>query len=679
MNVFLGETTQKLAYSLSYIAIIEFSYHVIGIGSSFSSMNFTALALAQMKKTLAEIKKMVQIILSTPLKTAGKKVLTAINYLENQLVDEAIGEFRAAKEDAQTAYEYAKAQGTDLEVLRQVETAFQIIILAKFSMLSYNKESGTIEPFSVLDDNKQKAIAKELERDCYDFLEYHANVKVGLFSLNRDTKKLEIKSVKNNLLKCLYPYISEGNKYTSPNKELPMVFEIECNSKLIPDDEDNATLLNLGFRKYKGNNVRESAMLYKDSDGDVVAVQSLGRILFYERKKSKTTVKFGPMKPYALSSFLMRGIEFERTTDKNPVFYATRFEVCKNRNLPYSYQKLTTHFDPGSVPSFYLYKSTGNAWFCSTRVGEDDDYHSCVLRNIPRQKPEAITEWPPLTGWEYFHEDGDWKQCILQHHSFCEIILPDPSDDLECASECASNDEQHRATATINIEQRQATASNSEQRQATASNNDEIKGEEINSDEINNYEIYSEQINGDEINNYEIYSEQQRERPKHFTTSGPLAALDSKFEDDDVITFSDEINSEQRRATASNSNEINSEQINSDEINNYEIYSEQQRERPKHTSHTVENGRKIHRTRSNSAEIDLKHGRARSKQTSRKVENGRKIPRTRLSLTEIDLRHGRARSKHTSRKVENGQKICRPRSSSAKITLEHSQKMIVPH
>ncbi|XP_063721160.1 uncharacterized protein LOC134847855, partial [Symsagittifera roscoffensis] len=238
-----GETAQKLAYSLSYIAMIEFSYHVIGIGSSFSSMDLTALTLAQMKKTLEDIKKMVKIILSTPLKTAGKKVLTAINCLENKQVAEAIMKFRAAEDDALTAYEYAKGQGKSLENLKEVETAFQIIVLAKVCSLSYDEESKTMEPFYVLDDDKQRTIANELERDCHDFLEYHGNVKVGVFSLNKDTKNFELKSMKNKILKCLYPYISEGKKYTCANKELPMSFEIECDPTLIPDEKKDATLL----------------------------------------------------------------------------------------------------------------------------------------------------------------------------------------------------------------------------------------------------------------------------------------------------------------------------------------------------------------------------------------------------------------------------------------------------
>ena len=73
---------------------MELSYHVIGVGASFSSIDMTGLALAQIKKTLEDIKKMIGVILAAPLKTAIDKTATAMNLLQNEQVDEAIEEFR---------------------------------------------------------------------------------------------------------------------------------------------------------------------------------------------------------------------------------------------------------------------------------------------------------------------------------------------------------------------------------------------------------------------------------------------------------------------------------------------------------------------------------------------------------------------------------------------------------
>ena len=397
-----GETAQKLAYSLSYIAMIEFSYHVIGIGSSFSSMDLTALTLAQMKKTLEDIKKMVKIILSTPLKTAGKKVLTAINCLENKQVAEAIMKFRAAEDDALTAYEYAKGQGKSLENLKQVETAFQIIVLAKVCSLSYDEESKTIEPFYVLDDDKQRTIANELERDCHDFLEYHGNVKVGVFSLNKDTKNFELKSMKNKILKCLYPYISEGKKYTCANKELPMNFEIECDAALMPDEKKDATLLILGFRRNERKKVTE--LFYKNRDGDVVSDNSCRKIWFNETKKSKNKVRFVLVKYLVISPVNLGHTKFVQTTDHETIFFAKYFKPCCKDPNRTRYEELLSY----TGAPFFLYRSSGNAWFCSPNVRKTDDDPECMLRNIPRESTEELRKMPPLSGWEYFSEDEEW-------------------------------------------------------------------------------------------------------------------------------------------------------------------------------------------------------------------------------------------------------------------------------
>ena len=397
-----GETAQKLAYSLSYIAMIEFSYHVIGIGSSFSSMDLTALTLAQMKKTLEDIKKMVKIILSTPLKTAGKKVLTAMNCLENKQVAEAVMEFREAKKDAQTAYEYAKGQGKSLENLKQVETAFQIIVLAKVCILSYDEESKTMEPFYVLDDDKQRTIANELERDCHDFLEYHASVKVGVFSLNKDTKNFELKSMKNKILKCLYPYISEGKKYTCANKELPMSFEIECDPTLMPDEKKDATLLILGFRGYERKKVTE--LFYKNRDGDVVSYKSSEEIGFYGTSKSKNKIRLGPFKYFVIYPDDLGLTKFLQTTDHETIFFAEFLKSCWKIPSPGQFVEHDSFRDG----VFFLYRSSGNAWCCSPNVGRTDDDPKCMLRNIPRESTEELGEMPPLSGWEYFSKDGEW-------------------------------------------------------------------------------------------------------------------------------------------------------------------------------------------------------------------------------------------------------------------------------
>ena len=192
---------------------------------------------------------MVGIILSAPLETAFKKTLTAINLLQNVQIEEAVTDFRGAKDDAQMAVVYARRQGRDLACIRQVLTATQIIVLAKLCIYSYDKNSQTIEPFYVLDNKKQNAIAIQLERDCKEFVEYHRTVRVGFFSLNEDAKKKELGLMKNSLLKTVYPYISEGKKYTCATRKLHKSFNVEYDPVLIPDGKGNATAVIIGTKE----------------------------------------------------------------------------------------------------------------------------------------------------------------------------------------------------------------------------------------------------------------------------------------------------------------------------------------------------------------------------------------------------------------------------------------------
>ncbi|XP_063719322.1 uncharacterized protein LOC134846066 [Symsagittifera roscoffensis] len=369
-------------------------------------MSSTGLTLGQMKMTLKDIKKMVKIILSAPLQIAGKKTLSAINFLENKQIKLTVQQFWFALQDAQQAFEFAISQGNSIENLEHAAKASQIIVLAKFCTLSYDEQSETIEPFYVLDDDKQKAIANELENDCKNFLEFHKTVKVAFFSLNKNTKNKALRSMKNTFLKALYPYISEGKKYTQAEKELLMKTEIKCDPELVPQGYENATPLILGFRKNEKNKVIES--FYKDGDGYIVSAQKSSEIGFYQKCKSE--IKIFLFKYFLLSPDGMKNMEFLRTTDQNPIFYAKSLKWSRNEHV-----KIDVRI-PISL-AFFLYRSAKNEWFCSPVVGEEDEFHSCVLRNkIDDTSPAAraeITDSPPLSGWEYFSKDGEW---VLYDH-----------------------------------------------------------------------------------------------------------------------------------------------------------------------------------------------------------------------------------------------------------------------
>ena len=367
----LGDRAQNLAYTLSYVALIEFSHNVIGVGSSFYSMDLIGLALAQIKKTLEDI---------TPLKTAVNKTLSAMNLLQNQQIEEAVAEFRGAKDDAQTAFQCAKSLGKDLHHIQQVSIATRIIILAKLCIYSYDKNSQTIEPFHCLDDSKQRAIAIELERDCKDFIEYHQKVKVGFFSLKKDNKKEELQSIKNELLKIVYPYISEGKKYTCSTRMLGVEFEIEYDSDLIPEAEANATMVKLGTRKNNRNKITET--FYKLPNGSVDIGNTCEAIEWIEKKEFGKTMKFRLIKYFICSQDCLSGLRFIRTTEQGPIFWVEALPVRDNK-----------FFD-----MFFLYWSSTIGWYCSPSIKFWEEDSGCVLRNrTPQNKGDctriASTEW----------------------------------------------------------------------------------------------------------------------------------------------------------------------------------------------------------------------------------------------------------------------------------------------
>ena len=93
---------------------------------------------------------------------------------------------------------------------------------------------------------------------------------------------------------------------------------------------------------------------------------------------------------------------FVRTTDQEPFFFGKLLQTIENSHLPDSGM---SHRLP-----FFLYRSTNNTWFCSPQVGEDDYHLECVLRNMTLQNTRAVTEKPPLSGWEYLNEDREWKE-----------------------------------------------------------------------------------------------------------------------------------------------------------------------------------------------------------------------------------------------------------------------------
>ena len=155
---------------------------------------------------------MIGVILETPLKNAIEKMTTAFNLLENCQIADAIIKLRDAENDAITAYNYAVLEGNSFASFEKAVISRKLQMCAKLCIYSYDSKSEIIQPFEVLDESKQRVIALELERDCHDRNQSKENIKIPSLSVKKSSKRQELQTLLNSLLKVAYPIISEGLK-----------------------------------------------------------------------------------------------------------------------------------------------------------------------------------------------------------------------------------------------------------------------------------------------------------------------------------------------------------------------------------------------------------------------------------------------------------------------------------
>ena len=197
---------------------------------------------------------MIGVILETPLKNAIEKMTTAFNLLENCQIAEAIIKLRDAENDAITAYNYAVLEGNSFASFEKAVISKKLQMSAKLCIYSYDSKSEIIQPFEVLDESKQRVIAIELERDCLDLVQVKENIKIPSLSVKKSSKRQELQTLLNSVLKVAYPIISEGLKYIDTRQEIDLSdtngsIDVKVDGRILPIGIKDATMVKIGRRK----------------------------------------------------------------------------------------------------------------------------------------------------------------------------------------------------------------------------------------------------------------------------------------------------------------------------------------------------------------------------------------------------------------------------------------------
>ncbi|XP_075250827.1 uncharacterized protein LOC142343027 [Convolutriloba macropyga] len=459
-----GDTAQTAAYIITYAAVIEFANNVFGIGASFSSMDLTGFTLAQIKQTLQEIKKMVSVVLDTPLKTAIDKMMTALNLLEKQMIDKAVEKLKDVEKDAITAYYYQLAvlvlnasfedqqltislksvgQGNAMEHLEKAIMAKKLVICSKLCIYSYHEPTKSIRPFDTLNTNEQAAIADELERDCRELLgncflltrlgeaspkqfkkltvsfilpgsrketvpllDYKDSVKIGYITFHRKQKRTTCQELTNTVLKIAYSYISQGKGYTNPKYTVhksKKSIKITIDTKLLPLGFRDRASISVG-RDYNDQKHRSFTVLTKTIFRNDENLYIDGRyISLTETSDSVELLEHGLIK-VKVSTENRNSVLFTKTG-----IAADKFIPIAQYNLIYNHEYEHSFVYQNPINKMFLYKHESQIWYVSGSVGSDEE-ESVIVRSF--QKNEDYE--PCENQWEYFFSDGcglqEWRK-----------------------------------------------------------------------------------------------------------------------------------------------------------------------------------------------------------------------------------------------------------------------------
>ena len=115
----------------------------------------------------------------------------------------------------------------------------------------------------------------------------------------------------------MYPYISEGKKYTCSTRMLKQDFVITSDSDLLPEGEENATVVNLGIQKKTNSKITET--FYKLPNGSIEIGNICEAIESNEKIESGKAIKCMLFEHFMCSQDCLNDLRLIRTTDLGPI------------------------------------------------------------------------------------------------------------------------------------------------------------------------------------------------------------------------------------------------------------------------------------------------------------------------------------------------------------------------
>ena len=217
---------------------------LVGIGGGLAKLDMMAFNVAQLKKSVDEINRKLDIVLDAPLAQAVEFLEMGLVHLEQGNIGETIEELKNVKHHAMKAFQYAKGKGPPIEILRCKVLAKQLKIFSEILIQSY--DGAKIIPFPLLEKGKKETIRKLTEIDVTAVQNFHDAQSISRFTWNKAEKVQQKQDLLDSLLKTAYPFISEGRSLTSTLAMLTMPFSLRVLPQFLPEGEEDATSLIIG-------------------------------------------------------------------------------------------------------------------------------------------------------------------------------------------------------------------------------------------------------------------------------------------------------------------------------------------------------------------------------------------------------------------------------------------------
>ena len=214
---------------------------VLSSASSVASLKIPDITTQKILMTVKNIKKGIDKILKTPLKTALENFEFILICVETGNFELAFEKLPVLEEDAMKAFHYMDEENKiSVDDFKECAKAVRLHMFAIILRASYDRERKIFTRPEKLQENKALLIGRALEKIARSCIEQKENVSTdewGFF--NSSKSKIQIKSEAQDcldqILKLAYPHISRAKKFTDIKKQLTMSDDGICKFRLLPE------------------------------------------------------------------------------------------------------------------------------------------------------------------------------------------------------------------------------------------------------------------------------------------------------------------------------------------------------------------------------------------------------------------------------------------------------------